>query len=284
VVQRYVNYRIGEKGEYINREKIHTINILAVFEKEFSQIPGESPESPPIQSYIWRKINEYVMPYNKTLDNVYVGLEDVRVLYHDHKLVYNANRGLDHHRVAVEHGEILYPFHVKSSLVGLNGESPNNVEKNWVLFEDSDAKLKCIYQWYPLEIGEISSPGDDVGSSLEIQYRSKSPEIFKYLRGSTNGVSVGDNEIWFICHSVSYDSGRRYYYHMFVVLDKKTYRIKRYTIPFTFEKSPVEYTLGFIYEDSTKTFLIGYSVMDRETRFREISLDSVEKVFYYRET
>jgi hypothetical protein len=64
------------------------------------------------------------------------------------------------------------------------------------------------------------------------------------MRGSTNGVVI-DDEIWFICHLVSYED-RRYYYHIMVVLDKNSYRLKSYTPLWTFEKQKVEYTLGMV--------------------------------------
>jgi hypothetical protein len=85
------------------------------------------------------------------------------------------------------------------------------------------------------------------------------------FRGSTNGIRVGD-EIWFLCHAVSYEE-RRYYYHMFVIIDAATNKVKKYTPYFTFEKEKVEYTLGFSYFESTNEILIGYSVYDKSTKY-----------------
>jgi hypothetical protein len=51
-----------------------------------------------------------------------------------------------------------------------------------------------------------------------------------------------------------------------VALDVETFELKRYTALFTFEKEKVEYTLGFVEYDET-SLLIGYSVMDRETKY-----------------
>jgi hypothetical protein len=92
------------------------------------------------------------------------------------------------------------------------------------------------------------------------------PAFFKHIRGSTNGQVIGD-EIWFICHLVSYES-RRYYYHIVVVLDKATERLKKYTNMFLFERETVEYTLGFI--ERGENLLIGYSLLDRETKYMEV--------------
>ena len=104
------------------------------------------------------------------------------------------------------------------------------------------------------------------------------------MRGSTPGVVVND-EIWFINHIVSYED-RRYYYHCIVVLDAKTYKLKKYTPLWTFEKSKVEYTLGFIYMPHSKSipndqFMIGYSIMDRETKYMSISKNIFDNMMIY---
>jgi hypothetical protein len=59
-----------------------------------------------------------------------------------------------------------------------------------------------------------------------------------------------------------------------VVLDSKTMKLKKYTKLFTFEKSPVEYTLGMVLLDDT--LLIGYSIMDKETKYMGIKTDDFE--------
>ena len=98
-----------------------------------------------------------------------------------------------------------------------------------------------------------------------VQEQTNIPNVFKYVRGSTNGTVI-DNEIWFFTHIVSYEE-RRVYYHMIVVLDKVTLNLKKYSQLFTFEKKSVEYTLGFVYFESKRQFLIGYSVFDKETKY-----------------
>jgi glycosyltransferase involved in cell wall biosynthesis len=251
---RYVNYRIGDQGEYINQDKIETKNVVATFDT--SQYP-------------WKKTKEYVLKYDESYDDVYVGLEDVRLFYNEGKMFYNANRGLKHGSMEVEHGSIDTDNtdNVNSTLTKMRNQ--HNIEKNWVLFADANNQMKMIYKWYPLTLGKIvesvKTPDEKPISNLVPTHEIDTPHFFKYVRGSTNGVKI-DNEIWFICHVVSYES-RRYYYHLFVVLDSTTFQVKRYSPLFTFEKSPVEYTLGFVYFEDSKRFLIGYSIMDRETKY-----------------
>jgi len=84
-----------------------------------------------------------------------------------------------------------------------------------------------------------------------------------------------DGDIWLICHAVSYED-RRYYYHMFVVLDGSTLQVKKYSPFFTFDKEKVEYTLGFTWDPISDELLIGYSLMDRSTEYMSIPRKNIE--------
>jgi len=141
-----------------------------------------------------------------------------------------------------------------------------------------------IYGWFPLKIGDIEDDPEkkideknQILKRLNITIEEETPNFFRWVRGSTNGVTI-DDEVWFICHLVSYED-RRYYYHLFVVLDVNTMKLKRYTQLFNFEGEKVEYTLGFAYMEKERQFLIGYSVMDRETKYMMISKNNVESLF-----
>ena len=268
---RFVNYIINEKGEYVNKEKIHTMNVVTKYDlKNLDNIT---------------KKQEFIMNYNKKYDSLYVGLEDVRILQHDNKIHYSSNRGLKMGNMEVEYGviDLENPEKVHSTLMKIKNQ--NQIEKNWVLFENNEKQLKMIYRWNPLTIGNIvpiQGKETDIGSNgispiskMEITDEIDTPHFFKWLRGSTNGVNIG-NEVWFLCHLVSYEE-RRFYYHCMVVLDSKTMKLKKYTKLFTFEKSPVEYTLGMVLID--ETLLIGYSIMDKETKYMGINKNDFEFIY-----
>jgi tetratricopeptide (TPR) repeat protein len=265
---RFVNYKIGDKGDYINKEKIITKNILACIN---------------INKSIWKIESQVELKYNETYDDSYVGLEDVRIMPHNAKLYFNANRGLGYGNMLIEHGKI--NLKSKSTLSNLlEIDNQNKIEKNWVLFTNADRELKIIYGWNPLRIGNVvDHPDHKIDDKknplmkMVTTHEIKTPNFFRWLRGSTNGQIVGD-EIWFICHLVSYED-RRYYYHIFVALDSKTMEMKRYSRIFTFEGEKVEYTLGFVYLDDKKEFLIGYSLMDRETKYISVSKEKIEELF-----
>ena len=260
---RFVNYRIGDKGEYINQEHIETKNVIATIDMNMLD---------------WKKTGEFLLNYDTTHNNLYVGLEDVRLMTtkNSNDIYYNANRGLgdwSKHKMVIEHGVLNMLTESVDKSVFLKYEKQTDIEKNWVLFQgnDQETTLKAIYKWQPLTIGNI------VDNEFQTTSEIPSPKFFRYLRGSTNGVIVGD-EIWFLTHLVSYED-RRWYYHCMVVLDKNTYKLKKYSPLFTFEKKPVEYCLGFVHIKSNNRFLIGYSVLDKETKYVCVSKHVYDDMF-----
>ena len=260
---RFVNYRIGDKGEYINQEHIETKNVIATIDMNMPD---------------WKKTGEFLLNYDTTHNNLYVGLEDVRLMTtkNSNDIYYNANRGLgdwSKHKMVIEHGVLNMLTESVDKSVFLKYEKQTDIEKNWVLFQgnDQETTLKAIYKWQPLTIGNI------VDNEFQTTSEIPSPNFFRYLRGSTNGVIVGD-EIWFLTHLVSYED-RRWYYHCMVVLDKNTYKLKKYSPLFTFEKKPVEYCLGFVHIKSNNRFLIGYSVLDKETKYVCVSKHVYDDMF-----
>ena len=295
---RYVNYYIGEQGGYIQKEQIVTKNrmfsiALSIWYKEIQHNNNNNNNSfgrgaftpPTLRSdnsvgdrrspEEFGLYNQYIgelVDYNKELDNdVYVGLEDVRLFSFKDKLLYTANRGLSHDNIVVESG-MIENSKVTFSNVLKYAKKHNNIEKNWVLFGgESNDQIKCVYQWFPLTIGDFGS------TTITNITEYESPDCFRHLRGSTAGITVGD-EIWFLTHMVSYED-RRFYYHMIVVFDMISFKVLRYSRLFTFEKEKVEYTLGFVYDKRKDMFTIGYSTMDNSTKFVLITKEKIDTLF-----
>lgn len=278
---RLVNYKITENGGYENPGTIHTINVVAILQQNDTE---------------WVIKRETVLDYDKSMDNRYIGLEDIRLSFvvdkkNGHKKIYySANRGLDDYMV-VEMGEIDIDEMVTTNDVFLEIKGQQKTEKNWVFFPSSSSNnpeeldngekfwekpLKMIYNWYPIISGEII---DDVAFK-EIARDTTVPSFFKHIRGSCNGIYMSDiNETWFLCHLVSYED-RRYYYHILVALDSDTGLLKRYTRIFSFEKEKVEYVLGFERIPENESFLLGYSILDKETKYMSLSRQWFEDRFY----
>jgi hypothetical protein len=133
-----------------------------------------------------------------------------------------------------------------------------------------------IYNWFPIISGEIV---DNIFFK-EIARDTNVPPFFKHIRGSCNGIYMEDvNETWFLCHLVSYED-RRYYYHILIALDTDTGCLKRYTRLFTLEKEKVEYVLGFERIPDMESFLLGYSILDKETKYMTLSRQWFEDRFF----
>lgn len=250
VIVRFVNYSINKDGGYDNQEFIETKNVLAVISKEGIE-------------------SERFLKYNTALDNLYVGLEDMRISVVD-KIYYNANRGLERGKMVVEHGWIDLESGETREEQLLEHPENNKIEKNWLMLDDH-----IIYNWHPLVIGDIvkremvhANKITEDSYTFQKTHEIKTLPFFKSLRGSCNSIRIGD-EYWVLCHLVSYED-RRYYYHIMVVLSE-SFEVKKYSKLFTFEGEKVEYCLGIRYLEESDSLFFGYSVMDRETKYLEIA-------------
>ena len=143
-------------------------------------------------------------------------------------------------------------------------------EKNWTMFHTLNNERRFMYTWNPLTICEKE---DD---EIHVTHEIPTPRLFKQIRGSSHGVHIDDN-IWFLCHVVNYES-RRHYYHIFVVINAETYKLIKYSQLFTFEKEIVEYSLGFVYQKKDDQFLIGYSTNDNATKYLIIGKDIMDEM------
>jgi len=247
---RYVNYQIDKEGKYSNPTQIITKNRLFHIYWETS----------------WKKEyhKDMDVEYDTTIDNYYIGLEDIRLYLSDDKILYSCNRGNLKNHIQVEIGQIDFKLNkTHHSQILSYDERPRNVEKNWVFCPVEQGDPLIVYSWNPLILGKTEN-----NKFIATHTISAPSPLFQHIRGSCHGILIG-NEIWFLCHIVSIEL-RRYYYHCFIVLDSHTYAYKKHTRLFTFEKEPIEYSVGCIYEKNND-FLIGYSTLDRTTQFISVS-------------
>lgn len=257
---RFVNYKITDQGEYVNQNNIISKNVLYFLDSS---------------NYEMKKQIE--IQHNREYDDLYVGLEDIKLINIGDVLHYSCNRGINANKIQVEYGSIDNNGRCDSKLLKLKGA--NSIEKNWVFFEEkSSGKLQFIYNWYPLQIGNFINDQEGENYNTCINIKLSSPSFFKHIRGSTNGVYIG-HELWFLCHVVSYEN-RRFYYHLFVVLDSTNeFKVKKYSQLFTFDGHPVEYTTGFVYDEDKKQFLIGYSTNDSTTKCMNLNKRYIDNLF-----
>ena len=237
--QRFVNYLITDKGNYLNCEKhIITYNKYVELDKNLNVTNCEF----------------FIEPY---VDRRYIGVEDIKIFKdHTNKLQFIGTQFHKNYSIGISVGnyditnKILIPIEIKPSF------TKSDCEKNWV-YTNYKGETHVIYKWHPLQICKI----DNTTNSLNLVEEKKMPLIFSNCRGSSCGFSYND-EIWFIVHLVSYEVPR-HYYHMIAVFDESL-KLLRYSAPFKFEGDGIEYSLSIVVED--ERVLINYSMWDRTTR------------------
>lgn len=140
-------------------------------------------------------------------------------------------------------------------------------EKNWVFLPN---KREMIYNWHPLKYGALN------GLELELTHETPTPRLFEMARGSCNGFEF-EGEWWFVVHFVhKHGDETRFYYHSIVVFDKGV-KLKRYTYPFKFTSTPIEYCLGIIVEPGR--LLLTHSVNDSNSVLLAVSRSEVDSLW-----
>jgi tetratricopeptide (TPR) repeat protein len=273
---RYVNYTIQPNGTYsyrLNDDKIRTLNKFVYMNKDFKIL----------------KEHWFDQVHNTHLK--YQGIEDVRIHNHKDKIHFIGCvqseylpdlSGKEPPRIRIGLGEVDTKSNLlKPKVINFPSLIPpipgsfnlRDCEKNWVYFTDFEGNLRVVYEWYPFTYGIIK---DD--SLVILSKNEEVPGFFRELRGSTNGVRIGD-ELWFLCHIVYLEEIPRHYFHIFVIFDIKTMKFKRHSMMFKFTESVIEYCLGFVIKGNQMS--ISYSTMDRTSNVMVINKDQIEKELFY---
>ena len=106
----------------------------------------------------------------------------------------------------------------------------------------------------------------------------QTPLFFKHLRGSSNVVKY-KNEYWVVVHGVKYTTPRKYY-HLIIILDTE-YNVKKYTIPFYYDRYAIEYCLGLLIEDNY--IYMSASRNDSNPIIIKVNVKDINKLFMYRQ-
>ena len=160
-------------------------------------------------------------------NKLFYGIQDLRLHYYDNKLYYIGTISLmknEEKIIQMCYGEYNINDGILTKTI-LQSPNERTCEKNWVLFNTTDT-LYCIYEWYPLTIGILNDNQFQTTKIIET-----SP-LFKLVRGSSCGYNIpNENEIWFVCHIISYEK-ERHYMHLIVILDSNTFEVKSISQPF----------------------------------------------------
>ena len=244
---RYVDYNISNKNVSINNYK--TLNSRFIVNENIKKISDE----------IFLEED-----FEKQKNYVFMGLEDIRIFNFKDNFYYIAtnydntrNLGLmssglyimDDNKYVLDRNIIL-PKMYDTDII-------KKWEKNWSFVNYKD-KLCIVYNWFPLQIGEINYILSTM-DIIEIKYNI--PEFFKDSRGSTPGY-IYNNEIWFILHKALYGNNIKNYQHFFAVFDLDM-NLLRYSELFKFENNDIEFCTSLIVKQTE--IILGYSLFDNQS-------------------
>ena len=262
---RYVNYWYTPAGHCRVRHpenRIITRNMFSELDENLMPICFKEMNNPP----------------DEELPSTYCafhGLEDIRLYEHRGKLQFIAtsinysptgrNRMIIGDYLAdtqtYANCKVIQPPNLESwcekNWIPLKGEEPVTVTEAESVTEGtvSEDYPDFIYKWYPMEIGSI------VNGQLQIHttYPINAP-YFQRVRGSSVFVEWGEFLIGVV--HFSEDIVPRHYFHMLVMLDRKTRRPLKYSQIFYFEKIGIEFCIGFTIRDSVYHFWISKNGRD----------------------
>jgi len=256
---RYVNYFYKDNWEcdfFNDARQIKSVNINSELNENF--IPS---------SFSIVKVDETNLFNN--LSSFSIGLEDIR-LYNQNGLIKFIASNINYipsnkNRMII--GDYNNDICTNCKVVNMLWDS--NCEKNWSPIQyNNDSKQLFIYKWNPYQIGFI-----DDENNFKIQIESHiNNDLFNKFRGSTSFIEKDENTLIGLVH-YSVLNVPPIYYHVVVLLDKKTLLPIMYSDPFKFSEKPIEYCIGFtIYKN---TYLFWISQMDRDPLLLKINIDNI---------
>jgi hypothetical protein len=224
------------------------------------------------------------------LNKRYLGIEDVRIFrdIESNDIIFTGTGLYENGKIGIINGN--YNLELNS----LYGNEINcmfhksDVEKNWV-YVDFKNETHMIYSWNPLKITKVNANFN----LLELIEEKPMPMIFSHIRGSSCGfkynkiikgviedieITIEKKELWFILHMVSYEQPR-FYYHLIAVFDSEM-NLLRYSAPFKFGETCIEYSLSILVED--ERVLINYSEWDRSTKIAEFDKKYIDSLLKYK--
>lgn len=261
---RFINYWIANNGNYLFQDGSQTIKNKNVF-TQFN-MKTYSPES-------HREMNENItMNHVLCSRPISIGLEDMRLFEYRGKIHYIATTigYTSNGKARIMMGEYNIEQYTIDSGTIIEPPKDTFCEKNWVPIVKGD-DLFFIYKWHPYQIGKRKQ-SEEGTYVLEIIESSEIPNlIFRKIRGSSPFVKTERGLLGVVHFSENYTP--RHYYHMMVLLDEHTLRVKEYSNTFCFEKLGIEFCIGFSL-DTHKKYVFWISRHDRDPCVFTISSDA----------
>jgi glycosyltransferase involved in cell wall biosynthesis len=254
LVYRLVNYTIMDDNRYNILDEDGVVRTQNLWNGHLLKVTAD-PSVPRRDAYV-------------------MGLEDLR-LTRDGNQVLGLAASMEYSNTDRVVTQVFYTIDVPEKTIHVKGllSDGTSTQKNWVWA----AYPEIVTDWYPnIVVRKIDAETCSVEKVRDIP----SPELLKFMRGSSNGVFYR-GEWWFTTHTVI--DGRdkiRHYIHYLVVLSGDLTSFRRMTFPFTFEQgADIEFSTALRLSDEGAEF--GYSIRDGTPRFRSVPWENIMKIMYY---
>ena len=263
---RYVNYGIDPNGYYKIRDadgKVKTKN-GRIFLNAAYQPTGE--------------VSIMSEDYQCTESNI-EGMEDVRIFFHQGRLQFMASSKniTTNGYVVIAQGDYDAEQCKMTNIKVIESPRNSDCEKNWIYVPNNNLvkvdkapkdRINVIYGWSPFEIGAVNP----TNNKLEIHTTYPSNEFFRHCRGSSPLVEH-EGKMWATVHFVKY-SQPRIYYHSVVQFHRETMRPERFSAPFVFCDTKIEYCMGFHIKGETACFI--FSRNDTDASMIQVPLANLQ--------
>ena len=266
---RYVNYWYYESGSYMFYDSLNTIRTI----NSFSELTDDGEIFP----LSYANMSETDIGLQRYAHYAR-GLEDIRLYEHDGRVKFIATVVEYYHTGGnrMVTGNYDYQTLSYSDVRIIEPPTETQFEKNWIPLSPHDPRDLFIYKWAPLEIGAVTSNNNNKLEIVMSFNETVNLPFFKKMKGSSPFVpNVDENELIGVVH-FSEDAKPRRYYHMMLVLDRRTFRPIRYSEPFVFEKPSIEFCIGFTREIEKDMYLFWISRFDRDPLLITIQSSCIE--------
>ena len=243
---RYVNYETRKDGTYHPRDsegQVRTRNAYTTLNEPISL------------TFI-----DDTIPSDLTVHPTRIhGFEDVRLIPFNGMIYYTASSSEFSPQFRVVFGEYDRATNKLINNRVLQPPTQTTCEKNWLALTHLPS-LHFIYNWHPLQIGQIPS------NTIDITITHETPPYFKNLRGSANAILYNDF-VYVLTHAVKYATPRKYMHHI-VKLDKVSLKPLAISHAFAFDELLIEYCLTMNMRDDVVEFI--YSNFDSDPRIKHV--------------
>lgn len=248
ILIRYIDYNIEPETHKLVKSEADTIqsrNLMSTYDLDTGKI---------IQQ---QELNEDLSL--KQSESNHKGIEDCRAIVHDNELLISCT-SCEYHtkngpRIVLS--RIDGDGNIKETRL-LDYES-NKVQKNWLPFVWKD-QLCFLYSADPLVILKY-----DVGSGsiTELVNRKSNVEL-NFARGSAPPIEWGENYLLGLTHEVinNNNKGKKFYLHRFILWDKDTFEVVRFSDSFFFQTKGIEFCLSMVYDEINDSLIFPISTYD----------------------